>query len=78
MYCLLELLTVVGLVVVIAVTLFAASATLIVIDEGLRWVFGQSPKSIGHVPSFSPALPKGWKVTLSGQLVSPGPKAGKL
>ncbi len=78
MYCLLELLTVVGLVVVVATILFVASATVIVIDEGMRWVFGRSAKSVRHVPSFSPAIPKGWKVTFSGQLVSLDPKAGKL
>ena len=78
MYFIFELFAVVGMVAVLATILFVASATVIVIDEGMRWALGRSAKLARHGPSFSLVIPKGWGVTIPGQLVSLHPKAGKL
>ncbi len=78
MYCLLELLTVVGVVVALATILFVVSAAAIVIDEGMRWVIERPARAIRHALSFSTAIPKSWKATISGQLGSLHPKADKL
>jgi hypothetical protein len=54
MYCLLELLTVIGVVVVLAMILFVSSAAVIVVDEAMRSVLGY--QSNMYVGSLDPQL----------------------
>ena len=65
MYCLLELLTLVGVVVVLAMILFAISAVFILVDEGMRSVAGLSAKVFRPLVAFSTARQKSWKASVS-------------
>jgi hypothetical protein len=67
MYCLLALLTVVGVVVVLAMVLFVASAAVIVIDEGMRFALGLSAKYLRQILTFSTAKQKGWLLVITDQ-----------
>jgi len=68
MYCLLELLTVIGVVVLLATILFVVSAAVVVVDEGMRFVYGLLPQHVRQVSRSSIAIPKPWKVTISNQI----------
>lgn len=59
MYCFLELLTLVGGVVVLAMILFAVSAAFILVDEGMRFVLGLSAKFLRPIVAFSTTGQKG-------------------
>jgi len=61
MYCLLELLAVVSLVVFLATILFVVSAAAILVDEGMRSVLHLSARYARQVARFSIAMPTGWK-----------------
>ena len=65
MYCLLELLTLVGVVVVLAMILFAISAAFILVDAGMRSVLGLSAKFFRPIVAFSTTRQKSWKVSVS-------------
>jgi len=78
MYFLLELLTMVCLVVLVATILFVVGAAVIMVDEGLRSVVELSANSIRQVASFSSATPTGWRMIISDQLGSFDSKASKL
>ncbi len=68
MYCLLELLTVIGVVVLLATNLFVVSAAVVVVDEGMRFVHGLLAQHVRQVSSSSITIPKPWKVTISNQI----------
>ena len=53
MYCLLELLTLVGVVVALAMILFAISAAFILVDEGMRTVLGLSARFLRPIVALS-------------------------
>lgn len=77
MYCLLEPLTVVCVVMVLAMILFVVGAAVIVVSEGIRCVLGLSAKYVRQVASFSTAIQKGRKVAISYQRGSySGPPRG--
>lgn len=78
MYCLLELLTIVCLLVVLALILFVIGAAVIVVDEGVRYVLGLSVKNLRQVPCFATAIPKRSRMTISDQMGSLDSKAGKV
>jgi hypothetical protein len=78
MYCLSELLTVVGAVVVLAMILFVVGAAVIVVDEGIRSALGLLAKWVRQVAGSSIVVPKGWNVAISVQLGSLNSKGGKL
>jgi hypothetical protein len=65
MYCFLELLAVVGVVMVLAMILFAVSAAFILVDEGMRSVLGLSAKFLRQIVAFSTTGQKAWKVPIS-------------
>jgi hypothetical protein len=65
MYCLLELLTLVGVVVALALILFAVGAAFILVDEGMRSVLGLSTRFLRQIVAFSTTSQKGWKAPVS-------------
>jgi len=65
MYCLLELLTLVGVAVALATILFAVSAAFILVDEGMRSVLGLSARFFRPIVDISTTRQKSWKVSVS-------------
>lgn len=78
MYCLLELLAVVCLVVFLSTILFVVGATVILVDEGLRSVLRLPAQYVRQVVSFSTSMTMGWKMSIPDQRGSLISKAGKL
>jgi hypothetical protein len=65
MYCFLELLTVVGLMVFLATILFAVATAIILVDEGMRSLVGLFAKLSRPIVAFSTASEKNWKAPIS-------------
>ena len=78
MYCLFELLTVAGCVLVLATILFVVTAPVIVFIEGMRSILRRSAGSVPPVTSFLTEISKGWKVTVSDSLASLNSTGGKV
>lgn len=74
MYCLLELLTVVGCVLVLTTILFVATGAAIVFIEGMRSALA----ALSPVTSFLTAISKDWKVTVSDSLASLSSRGDKF
>lgn len=78
MYCLIELLTVVCLVVFLAAIFYVVCAAVILADAGIRNVLGLSAGCLRQVASFSFTPRTGWKITVPDQLGPLISKGGKL
>ncbi|SPE28887.1 exported hypothetical protein [Acidobacteriia bacterium SbA2] len=79
MYFLLVLLTAVCVVVLVATILFVVGAAAILADEGMRIVIVlPTKKSVRPFASFSMAISRVWKMTVSDQLGSLSTNASKL